>query len=852
MVGLAAPAGRDRDKMSSQLQGRTFELTFFELLERLLRDDLGYTDVELTPQPSGPQHGKDLQARWHDRGGRSVCWHFECKSHVGPTLPKKEVADKILDAARSSHPIDAWCLAAAHAEPSSALDETLAWSQAGLQLPFALTTLTRRRHALKQLYALHPDLFADQYPDEAPRSLDAKGRKGTLTRFESFLQETTRDGQAARLNRHGAWQVVSPGTITLAEDDPNRAAAYLKGLVATPPWEAVAYDWATPRPSATRQLLSRVEEARAGLDYCWLVGAGGEGKSTVLRQLAWSIGSERDDWIVLWSDRYLREEQTTLPLPFIDGLPDGTNVLVCIDDSEGIKAGDRVRREADDWAAREMRVVAIVADRGVAWHKSTLRKALARGMPEAQRRIDLAPIGSGEVADLIERLDKRGLLHKPNADAKKLLSAGAARSRGEEGRSYLLPVMLQLTDPSGRGFDSILRDVLWELAKTGAQDAQELLLAASIVHGAGLVLTDELAAAVTPPGARTEQALLALSAELERQFSLETGTLTAGGLRGLVTHHRVLADGYVEIAAMTQDIAPTVLRVAQSLPNAFAAELDLDGMPLDPAFKTLDRVTRHLIDGGREGRLSVAAAWLTGWESLSPRAFPVIDRLAHCRRERLHRVLEHKQPDEALVNDLVAEARADYRRELTVMYEVLDPEYDRPVYFRERDIPSEELVIWHGMSVLEGVVGERLRDEQSLWRSAYLALLSMGPDRRRMARSLATLTRTLLNLPRVETAAATMSAYQAIGGADQRENIAKLSKRFRDKGTQIPSGGSKLLDEVIGALVPELLSRLAGLEALASYRDQVLVLAEFLEWFIEAHSPNEHALKLLPQVRAHL
>ena len=332
------------ETVNSQVQGAAFEGTLARLLTRLLADELGYEDVSCTLQGSGLQYGKDLRIRWTDEG-RAVVWHVECKSHVGKTIPGKEIADKLLDIARSAERIDVWCLASANAEPSPWIHETFAWVDEDLRFPFALTQLTPDQGTLRLLYALDETLFAEQYPTLPVPTIDEDERERILRTFERFLRTHTTHGDAAKLRAAGAWQLVSPATVCTGEDSAGRAALYLKGLVATAPWEAAVHGWATPRTSAVRELARRVDAAAPGLDFVWLVGGGGEGKSTVLRQLAWTVAQRDDrDWYVLSSDRYMREHGTSLPVGFIDRLRDGARVLICLDDSAGVDGGESLRR----------------------------------------------------------------------------------------------------------------------------------------------------------------------------------------------------------------------------------------------------------------------------------------------------------------------------------------------------------------------------------------------------------------------------------------------------------------------------------------------------------------------------
>src|SRR5947209_13641518 len=309
---------------SSERQGETFERTFAELVERILRDDLGLSVLQVSRQPRGFQHGKDLQIRWINRQGAERRWHFECKSHRGTVLPEKEVADKLLEAARSLHDIDVWCLALANAEPSTAIDELFASTPQRFSFQFAIATLSPRRGFIRRLYACYPMLYREQYSSDAP-ALTRRERRRTVEDFELWLEN-----ESARRPRNplpSEWRLITTAGFALGPNDSQGAARYLRGLTLTCPWEAVAYGWAVARPTAEEPLLRFASEAGPGLAARWRVAAGGEGKSTVLRRVAWQIA--RDETArVLWTDDRLISR---IPLEWIDGRSSGTRVLLCVD-----------------------------------------------------------------------------------------------------------------------------------------------------------------------------------------------------------------------------------------------------------------------------------------------------------------------------------------------------------------------------------------------------------------------------------------------------------------------------------------------------------------------------------------
>ncbi len=222
----------------------------------------------MSQQPRGSQFGKDLQVRWRISSGEERCWHFECKSHGGPTLPAKEIADKLWSIARSAHEIDVWCLALSDAEPAAEMDELIAAAPADLALDFGLAVLSPKRHFIKRLYACHPGLYRRQYGAEA-MSLTRAERARTISEFAAWL-EAESVAQKTRATPQG-WTRIAARSLAALPDNDRRAWQYLRGLTLGCPWEAVVHGWSVPRPSAEEPVLRVARESSPGVTYYWLV-----------------------------------------------------------------------------------------------------------------------------------------------------------------------------------------------------------------------------------------------------------------------------------------------------------------------------------------------------------------------------------------------------------------------------------------------------------------------------------------------------------------------------------------------------------------------------------------------------
>jgi hypothetical protein len=792
--------------VSAQAQGQLFEDTFHELLGRLVVEDLGWDLEANVQQGSGSQFGKDIQARWREPGGAAASWHFECKSHVGATLGGKEVADKILDVARSSHRIQVWCLVTAHAEPSTWIDETFAWAADELQLPFILTAITPQRHFIKDLYRLHPDLYERQY-GESP-SLDSDLPRDEINAsLRRFLSETTQQARDARLARQGSWEIVGDSLLASGAD-PRIEKAYFRGLLAAPPWSVITEGRAVPRESAVHRLTESVVNADVGLEYLWLVGAGGEGKSTVLRQLAWEVAQQHTEWTVLFSDPADREGPVALPLRLIDGLEAGAKVLLCIDESQDFTGGRALKARLASYIAKDLTVFVVVADRGLAWRRSGLRRDLQRGMTRQRRDIALAPLSSDEMDALVGKLAKEGLLHAyTEPEARSLATAAASSSHSGSPRYWLLPLLLQLTDPGGRGFESILLDVLMGLQGAEEDGALSLLLAASIGQAAGGVIPRRIAERLLGGETELDKAASALIAELESEFATDGSLLLATRTTApLLTHHRVIAETLVDVAFDATDLEPVLRAVCRDLPQTAAPDLTDEDLVPRELFAFFAQCGEYLWKR-RPPLFPCAAELLESWAALDPRLFPGMHQLAECHASWTRDVLKARKPDERLAADLIALARAEYRRTYEMTEATLADGQQRPRPYARYKLDYQRRVAWHAWAVFEGVVGAHFRDRTALERSALLSMLAFQPgDRHWEISGSATLALTLLNLDEPKLAAMVSSAYREVGRQRDRANLEVQRRRVEAAGCTIPAGGRALLPEAFAAVLRTVIS----------------------------------------------
>lgn len=805
---------------SPAVQGIQFEQTFADLLERLL-PRLGLTDVELRRQPSGPQHGKDVQARWRDRSGRLVAWHFECKSHGRGKLPGSEIGDKVIDVIHSAHEIDVWCLTLAHVEPGHWIDETIPWINAQMGLSFRLEVLAPQTHAIKRLYACEPDLFRRQYPDEEPPRLRRPDVDAALETFDRFLAEATARAREQRGETPPAWELVVPERLSSHPLDPEESALYLRGLLAQTPWDAVFADWAVPRASTVEGLVDRVLEAEEGFDFAWLVGGSGEGKSAVMKQVAWRIASEHDDWSVLWTEAATRPDTTTIPAGLVRSASAGSKILLCVDGTEGLEGGRQLRTMADDLRRDGVAVFLLCADRGRTWNASPLPAQLSSHLRDRSRRIDLQPLTPEEARALVTRLEARGLLRAASVE-----DALARLRRGPQGgeRPWLLPTLLELTDPARRGFEGILAAVLRGLRQEESAGPLSLLLSASVVQGAGRALPEELAERLVAEAGGLAATMNALTAELARVLDADLAAARAGRLpHVVVTHHRVLADAFVQIAARHDELAVHLVEACGDLAATVAPDVTSSVMIPPRRFKLLDVVGAYL--SAEPPLYDAGERFLRKMIALDERQFPTETRLADLLTNRLREALTARPPDEALIAALAEVARAEHRRALDTARAVLGGEASPPRPLAGRKLPLEEALIYNEWAVLESTLGDHMGDTAALERAAVLAIRALA-SKRSAGYAAASLPRTLILLDECGLAARIVAARPDVdssrkGHAVTRALTAELAKR----DVAVPAGDIAQLGEVAAELATgRLLEHWAAIGLCDSERDHVELL----------------------------
>jgi hypothetical protein len=763
-------------------QGDAFEANFGDLIGRLICG-LGYDLVSNRRQPPGPQHGKDIQTRWR-ADGDEVFWQFECKSHRSGSLKGKEVADKLFDLMRSSHRVDVWCLVLANVEPGQWIDETFAWAREHLDLRFELETLSPSQRDIKKLFACEPDLFRSQYPNETCPDLDAAERESVLDAFRLFLDGATARGRANQVDRRAAWQVVARSRMA-GPDNPDAAEAYLRGVAVTAPWEAVAHAWAVWRASSVDYLVDRIHSAPIGFDFAWLVAAGGEGKTTVMRQVAWAVAADELDWTVFWTEAELRGTEAPIPVDMIEDLSAGANVLICVDGSEGLVGVRRLRAMSDRFAGSAKRIFVLLADRGLAWNRSKLPGQLSRGLRHIERRLPLERLDEAEAKQLVEELRKRSLLSVRASDAT------AELSRAGSSGPWLLPTLMQLTDPQNRGFEGILASVLSGLRTETSSGPLLLLLTASVVQASGPALPQDIAERLVDAKGGFVASMEALTAELESQFRVPREIVGLGAPpRTVVTHHRVIAEGFVSVAAKSSEFSKRFLEVCEELPQTVRQDVSVEELIPRPRFQLLDGVLRYLLSFDPPMH-EAADCFLRSLVTIDRRQFPALARLADCDIDWLRVELRSNNPDRDLIEWLVESARTACQEGLASAREVLAEGQIRPAPYVNHRIGDEEQLFFHTWGVLEDTVGQIHGDIPTLKRAVMLFLQS-GSDR-----ALSTLPLALMHLGEPGRAAKAAAAFRAVGTSKRDREIVKTQRGMLQRyGHVVPETGIEIIDDL--------------------------------------------------------
>lgn len=786
---------------SSQQQGAEFEKLLHELLGRVITSDLGYTLLQNSLQSSGIQYGKDIQTRWKDLRGRECFWHIECKSHQDGVLHQKEVVDKIVDIYLSAHRVNVWCLALAHIEPGNWLDDRLAWANERLNLPFSLEVLSPARRFIKNIFACHADLFRQLYPGSAAPSLDGATRAKYIAAFAEFLDEASELGRQQALRPHGEWELISPQHIRSLVDDEHQKRAYLRGLTPTCPWPAIAHSWAVARDSAERPLLDFLNNAPSGFSYRCVLGAGGEGKSTLLKRIAWLAATDQSEWVVLWRDGIRFSQAAELPIKWLESVAEGKQVLICVDGVDQVSAITAGLDAHWDLSRTNKKVVVLLADRGSQWFRSSLRRELtkSRSRPD-ENRVELRPLSPLEQRLVVEQLAKNGLLYGKSIDeAISRLKAVANNSTSSPDKPYLLPTLMQLTDPADRGFEAILESVLSDLGDLPDRTAFRIILAAAICHGASLGLPEIIAKGLAGSSDQLAKALTALDSEMQKQLGASVPFAFSMGNNRYFLHHAVVSDGVVWAANHSHAHHDALLAICEDLVKLTGPYLNAESMPYG-LFEMLNEVPRHLDQD--LNLFEPAVRFFSTWFSLDTQRFPTLHRLAECYTRWLQHVLKKQPTDEHLVAVLANNARDAYRKAIDVASNVLT-DANRPPWFAGYNYRQTEIEGYHGWSVMEGTIAMHLSEpaqkQTCFLRSVLLSMLAFEPNRPASnAKTCGTLALTLINMGAYELAAKVTQASIELKSAPRI--IQNQKKMLERNGVQLPDGGIDLLDAVFASL----------------------------------------------------
>jgi hypothetical protein len=785
---------------SPQRQGEKFERTFSELVERLIRDDLEWDLIEIIRQPTGAQGGRDLQVKWRNAEGTTRFWHFECKSKSNGVLQEKEFTDKLLQEVLAPHDIDAWCLALSDAEPSKGSDDLINSVVDELSLGFSICALSPQRMGIRFLYSCHRDLHLRQYGTE-PYAMSAKERKRRIEGFGAWLEEVS---QRRPSGAPGGWRALTRRWAGEVADDEVQAEAYLRGLGGRHPWGAAIHGWAVPRETTEARLLRGIAAREPGFAYDWLVGGGGEGKTTVLVRLAHRTLETLDDTLVFWSDE---TRDATLPIEWVQRLPSGSRVLFCVDgirSFSGLSAGVGLSRALEE---RGICVRVVLTERGNRWRSQRARLLSGRDRKDP---VLLEPLSRHEREALANRLEERGLLGettRTEADAHLQDASRRAQRELEKGnpaKAWLLPTIMELTDPEGRTFDRILLSILEDLYDSQEDKALRLLLAIALLEAAGPCLPHDLAARLLSSEEDLLRAFDILDAELEKQLHLPTSFFTqADRLR---TRGSVISEGLVHVAKGDDGLRPWLQGLCAALPTLVAPEFDPSLALPQHRFDLLDR-TVHYLD--REiADPEDAAALLASWVKFDVHGFATWNRLGTACTHWVQRGLSKTTPDEAELRRVVEEAREAFRRAIQVAEHTLGTP-PVPAPYVDYDLGDERRITYRSWSVLEATAGgnwkKLLGGHDDLIRSIYLSIIGASTrDRGRVATS-GMLARALDSLGEIELAVPFASFLRSAEGT-KGSTLRRLSPSLRAGASDVPGGGDEmlargLLDVVKGVLV---------------------------------------------------
>jgi hypothetical protein len=391
-------------------------------------------------------------------------------------------------------------------------------------------------------------------------------------------------------------------------------------------------------------------------------------------------------------------------------------------------------------------------------------------------------------------LEQRALLEIPAGDAQRSLMRGSSRG------NWLLPTLMQMTDPEGRGIEGILASVIDGIVDQGEAEPLLLMLTASLVQASGHSLPQQLGERVVGGSKELTAALATLTAELERQFCVSREAVGVENPPGaLITHHRLIAEAFVTIAAESSDHRESFLNACEALPRSVAWDVDEERLIPQPRFRLLDASLRYLLRDDPP-RYEGAHRFLCALIDLDDRQFPALTRLGDCDTAwlRAEHGLEH--PDPARIDWLIKASRAAYRKARDIAKNVLEDPDNAPAPYRAYDLDAQEELISHSWGVTEDTIGRIAGDRAAFKRAVMLFLEAAG------GRGWSTLALPLIHLGELELAARATAVFRDLGTSKrERGFIRAQEKLLRQQGVGIPEGGRVAIDSLIPAIVRELL-----------------------------------------------
>ncbi len=794
--------------------GDKFERTLGELIRRLLEDDLGLTVTDVVHQPRGAQGGKDVQVRWVNPDGKERFWHFECKNWNASrgVLPEKEIGDKILQEARSPHGIDVWCLALSENEPSKDIDDLINAAPANPGLDYAIAVLSPQRGGIRWLYACHRHLYEEQY-GAPPPGMTAKERKRHIERFAQWIELRSEERPD---RRPMGWEVISKARLDRAEDDPALARSYLSGSSITCPWPAVVHGWTVARANTEAKLLAFVEGAEPGFAYEWLISAGGEGKSTVLKRLAARVAREQPRVQVLWADD---SQDAEIPLAWLGEAESGSSFLFCVDGSAHLTGLGSGIGAMEKLAKRNISVRVVLSDRGNRWKANRARLLRPRAYKPP---LKLEPLKASEQQGLLDLMGQRGLLRAASRSeaAKRLEDAAAGMGRDtDRGRwtPWLVPAVMELADPRGRPFAQILTSILEELRDSGEQPSLRLLLATAVLDSAGPGLPKDIAGRLLGSEPELTQAADILDCELERQFA-QPSSFSIHPAERFRTHGSAVSEGLVRVASGNRSLRPWLVEIAGALPALMRPEYDPHSLLRKDRFDLLDTATAFL--DSEVGDDDAVLALLTSWTELDPTGFFTWSRLGNAYSHSIRRGISDPEADRAKLLAEVLSARLCFERSLEISDRVLN-RASVPSPYAEHRLHDVQRVVYHSWATLEATIGTRHRillgSHDDLVRATYLSMLSLGPEPN-LVHCCGLLARVLTTLGELQLCAPIVACLSRVDGG-RHPVIGRLEPKLKAAGVEVPEGGVDLLPQALLEVIAKVLQNKWHLIPLAGDED---------------------------------